>query len=58
MPEIGEFAVRGSPLICPECHGRSFTKRLALPAPDAGLSHDAENYECDACGYVFWFLNR
>ncbi len=58
MPERGQFEIRGTPLVCPQCYGKSFTRRHAVVEAGFGLTRAAENYECDECGYVFWFLNR
>ncbi len=63
--ESSEYKVKGKKLECPICnHKRFYTKKTLMNTPGMtffGLewaNKEANNYICENCGYVFWFLNR
>lgn len=61
--ESGEHEVKGHRLTCPICGQNRFWTRKTLMNTNAmtffGLdwaNKRADNYICDDCGYVLWFL--
>lgn len=63
--EATERFIRGHKLTCPVCGYHEFWKRKTLMnTPGATFfgvewaNRQAENYVCDACGYVMWFLHE
>lgn len=60
-----EYDVYGKKLVCPHCGGEKFWTRETLMNTRASTffgfdwaNRKAQNYVCNKCGYVFWFLNR
>ncbi len=56
-------SVRGNPLVCPICGNNEFWHRWTLMnTPGLTLfdldwaNRQAENFVCDECGHVMWFL--
>ena len=57
--------IRGKSLICPVCGGDEFRGRKTL-MNTPGLTFvgmewankQADNLICDACGYIYWFLQE
>ncbi|MBR9692402.1 hypothetical protein GOV07_00545 [Candidatus Woesearchaeota archaeon] len=56
MPELKAHTVRGCPLVCPDCHGRAFSKTQELLeskwlffSKKEGVNH----YNCDVCGFSY-----
>lgn len=57
--------IAGKQLSCPHCGHDQFWRRSTL-MNTRGLSFfglewankEAENYVCDRCGYVFWFMQK
>ena len=56
MPELKEHIVRDCPLVCPDCHGKEFSKTAQL------LEHKflfftkkegVHRYDCDGCGFSY-----
>ena len=63
--ETAERIVQGRKLICPVCGNNQFWKRKTLMNTPGmtfmGLdwaNREAENYVCDSCGYIMWFLRE
>jgi predicted nucleic-acid-binding Zn-ribbon protein len=62
---IREVTVAGHQLSCPICGGRQFwtrntlmnTQGMALLDID-WANKQAQNFICDECGYIFWFMPR
>lgn len=63
--EAREVEVRGKQLVCPVCGETKFWERRTL-MNTAGATFfgfdwankEAQNYICDDCGYIFWFIER
>jgi predicted nucleic-acid-binding Zn-ribbon protein len=61
--ETKEYEIKGHKLACPICNNTNFwtrksllnTKGLTLLELD-WANKQADNYICDKCGYVMWFL--
>jgi len=60
-----ERFVGGHPLRCPICaHGRFWKRRTLMTTPGLTFfgmewaNRQAENYVCDRCGHVLWFLRE
>lgn len=58
-----EYQIKGKPLICPICGSRRFqTRRTLLNTPAMTFfslewaNKRADNYICDECGHILWFL--
>ncbi len=56
-------SMKGNALTCPICAGEEFWMRKTLMnttgATFVGLdwaNREAQNYICDNCGYILWFL--
>lgn len=56
--------VKGHRLICPVCRGVDFRKRRTLLNSRGmtflgldWLNEGAMTYICEACGYIFWFID-
>lgn len=61
----GERIVAGHALVCPVCgHDRFWKRRSLMNTPGLtffGLewtNRQAENFVCDRCGHVLWFLRE
>jgi transposase-like protein len=55
----------GKKLKCPFCAGERFHHRHSLLNTRRAtffkfdwLNKEAQNYVCDGCGYIFWFLRK
>jgi hypothetical protein len=62
---IAERAIDGHKLKCPICAHDKFQKRITLMNTPGSTfmgvewaNKQAENFVCDSCGYVFWFLRE
>lgn len=60
-----ERFVAGHQLVCPVCaHGRFWKRRTLMNTPGLTFfgmewaNRQAENYVCDRCGHVLWFLRE
>ena len=61
--EVKEYEVKGNKLSCPVCSNKFFWTRRSL-LNTRGLTflewdwanRAADNYVCDKCGYIMWFL--
>jgi len=63
--EIRQRQVKGKKLVCPVCgHDHFWTRRTLMNTPGLtffGLdwaNRTSENYVCDSCGHVLWFLPK
>ena len=63
-PNATEHTINGSQLVCPICkHTKFWTRRTLMNTRGASFMNfdwankEADNYVCDSCGYVIWFLN-
>jgi len=63
--ESKEVSIKGNKLECPICNNDKFwPKKTLMNTPGLtffGLEWSnkaANNYICDSCGYVYWFLNK
>ncbi|RQD71009.1 MAG: hypothetical protein D5S00_02790 [Tindallia sp. MSAO_Bac2] len=61
--KASKIEIRGNQLICPVCEREEFWERETLmnTAGATFLGFDwankpAQNYVCDYCGYVYWFI--
>lgn len=61
----GPQQIGGRWLKCPVCDGDQFwTRRTLMNTKKAAIfdlewmGKAADNYICDRCGYVFWFLSK
>ncbi len=62
-PEAKQYLIKGHPLECPVCKNDTFWMRETL-MNTKGLTffklewanQQAQNYVCNNCGYVHWFL--
>lgn len=57
------FAINGHALTCPVCRSTRFWTRRSLLNTKGmtfmdldWLNKEADNYVCDTCGYIMWFL--
>ncbi len=63
--EVKGFEIKGHKLSCPICRSTQFwtrktllnTKGLTFMDLD-WLNKEADNYICDSCGYIMWFLPK
>jgi len=60
-----EHEVAGKKLLCPVCGHKHFWTRKTLMNTRGSTffkfdwaNKQADNYICDNCGYVFWFLKQ
>jgi hypothetical protein len=60
-----EIIVANHELVCPICQGRRFWhRRTLMNTPGMALldidwaNKQADNFICDGCGYIFWFMPR
>ncbi len=60
-----ELVVEGRAVPCPVCgHDRFWTRRTVLSGRGLAIFNlewagsEAENYVCDRCGHVLWFIRR
>lgn len=65
MAENQPLVINGREVPCPMCgHDRFWTRKTLMNSRGASfLNFDwankaAENYICEECGYVFWFMRR
>ncbi|UCF63128.1 MAG: hypothetical protein JSW33_11205 [bacterium] len=65
IEEAAERIIQGHALKCPVCGNKQFWKRKTLMNTPGmtflGLdwaNREAENYVCDGCGYILWFLRE
>ena len=63
-PEAAEYHIQGNQLVCPICKHTQFWTRTTLMNTRGATffkfdwaNKEADNYVCDKCGYVMWFLN-
>ena len=63
--EVNTHEVRGKPLRCPHCeHDRFWTRNTLMNTKGITFlgvewaNKAAQNYVCDQCGYVLWFLDK
>ncbi len=60
-----KFELFGKQLVCPMCENDTFYTRETL-MNTAGMAFfnlefankAADNYICDKCGYIYWFMQR
>ena len=64
-PEATEIIIKGNKLECSVCRNDTFWERQTLMNTPGmtflGLewaNKKAQNYICDHCGYVHWFLDK
>jgi len=65
MGEGKEYDVKGYKLNCPVCGNKNFLTRTSL-LNTRGLTflkwdwanRSADNYICDKCGYIMWFVQE
>ena len=62
--EFKEYEVKGHNLVCPVCnHNRFWTRKTLMNTPGATffgfdwINKEADNYICENCGHVMWFLD-
>lgn len=62
--ESSEISIKGNALICTVCkHNKFWNRKTLMNTPGMtffGLdwaNKAAQNYVCENCGYVLWFLN-
>ena len=60
----GSRVIEGNALSCPVCgHGEFWKRKTLMNTPGMTLfgvewaNRQADNYVCDSCGYVMWFLH-
>jgi ribosomal protein S27AE len=63
--EPNYYEVNGKPLSCPICSNKRFLARETLMnTPGMTImgiewaNKAAQNYICDNCGYILWFMNK
>ncbi|MGL5255452.1 MAG: hypothetical protein ACRC76_00330 [Proteocatella sp.] len=63
--KVSEREIKGNKLECPICKGKLFWDRTTLmnTAEASFFGFDwankqAQNYICDNCGYVMWFMDK
>jgi len=63
--EIKEFEIKGNKLTCPICRQTYFwTRKSLMNTPGMTFANfdwaekQADNYVCNNCGYVMWFLEK
>lgn len=61
---VGKHKVAGNILECPICRSDEFwTRRTLMNTPGMTLAgiewanKSADNYVCNSCGHVLWFIN-
>jgi hypothetical protein len=59
------YTINGRELVCIICKGKNFHHQKTMMNTSGltffgieWLNDEAENYVCDSCGYVHWFLNE
>jgi predicted nucleic-acid-binding Zn-ribbon protein len=64
-PEAKERYIEGNKLACPICKNDKFWARETLMNTKGmtflkleWANKEAQNYICDGCGYVYWFLKQ
>ncbi|NPV91991.1 MAG: hypothetical protein HPY50_14590 [Firmicutes bacterium] len=63
--KVQEYKIKGHQLTCPVCQGTLFWTRKSM-LNTRGLTFlgmdwankAADNYVCDNCGYMMWFLPK
>jgi len=65
VSDAREREVQGYKLVCPVCGHNEFWYRTTLMNTRAATffgfdwaNKNADNYVCDRCGYVMWFITR
>ena len=63
--EAGRYEIDGRPVKCPHCGNDLFWTRTTLMNTRGvtflgfdWANKEAQNYICDRCGYVLWFLDK
>ena len=63
--EVNTVAVHGRGLRCPHCeHDRFWSRTTLMNTKGATFfgfewaNKEAQNFVCDQCGYVMWFLQK
>ena len=61
----GKHKIAGKILECPICNNSEFwTRKTLMNTPGMTLfniewaNKSADNYVCDSCGHILWFLNK
>ena len=62
--EAHEYEIFGYHLVCPICkHDKFWARKTLMNTPGATFfgvewaNKQADNYICNKCGYVFWFMH-
>ncbi len=62
-PEVKQRIINGNTLECPVCKNDTFWMRKTLMNTKGmtffkldWANKEAQNYICDSCGYVHWFI--
>lgn len=63
-PPAKQYQINGHTLVCPVCKNNTFWTRKTLMNTKGmtffkveWANKEADNYVCDNCGYVSWFLH-
>ncbi len=64
-PEVKERIIKGHKLECPVCKNDTFWERRTLMNTPGmtfmkldWANKTAQNYICDDCGHVYWFMDK